>query len=123
MLPLREAGALLGLQVRVPFSDRTELLTQALAASVELAREKAFAVVDPQLGRTVLELDGASVSDSFLQISRYAGQYFGLGDALPMASSMTEAQDDAMSPLTKGLWALAVFGLALALAYRAFSPE
>lgn len=122
-LVLREAGAVVGVELRVPFSDRTELLTQVLAASVDVAKELSLQLIDPQLGRTVVELDGASVSESFLRISRYAGQYYGLGDAFPMPLTSSVSDDDRLSPMLKGVLAVLVFAVALGAALQFFSPD
>ncbi|MBE2250799.1 MAG: hypothetical protein IAE78_14780 [Myxococcus sp.] len=121
VLPLREAGVVTGLELKVPFSDRTELLAGLLLAGVELARALQLRLVDPQLSRTVLEADVGAVTDEYLRIARYAGQYFGLGDALPTTMSPGEV-DDGMSPVLKGVLALLVFAVAMAAAYQFFSP-
>lgn len=118
--PLKESEQVRGLELKVPFSDRTELLAQLLPAAVELARQLGLRVVDPQLQRAVLEVDAGAITDEFLRIARYAGQYYGLGDALPV--SMTPAEEG-LSPLMKGLLALAVMGLCAWLAYQALAPH
>lgn len=120
-LPLREAGVVTGLELKIPFSDRLELVTAALPAAVEVARTLNLRVVDPHLARTVLEPDLGAVSDEFLRIARYAGQYYGLGDALPMAGSGPSAEEG-LSPVVKALLALLVFAVAAAAAYQYFSP-
>lgn len=121
VLPLKEAGVVTGLELKVPFSDRTDLLGALLAASVEVAKSLELRLVDPQLSRTVRDADLGAVTDEYLRIARYAGQYFGLGDALPSAVSAT-ASEDGMSPVMKGVLALLVFAVAMAAAYQFFSP-
>jgi hypothetical protein len=121
VLPLREAGAVTGLELKLPFSERYELVTELLASAVDVARLNALRVVDPQLGRPVTEVDGGAITDEFLRISRYAGAYFGLGDALPV--SMTPVSDDeAVSPTMKLVLVALVFGVAMFAAYSYFSP-
>lgn len=120
-LPVKEAGVVTGLELKVPFSDRTELLAALMTAAVELARAQNLRLVDPHLARTVLDADTSAVTDEFLRIARYAGQYYGLGDALPMAATGPSAEEG-MSPVTKGLLALLVFAVAMAAAYQLFSP-
>ncbi|MBL8922300.1 MAG: hypothetical protein JNJ54_25845 [Myxococcaceae bacterium] len=120
-LPLREAGAVTGVELKIPFSDRLELLNAVVPAAVELARTLNLRVVDPQLARTVLDPDVGAVSDEFLRIARYAGQYYGIGDALPMAA--VGPAEEGMSPAVKGLLALLVFAVAAAAAYQYFSPD
>jgi hypothetical protein len=120
-LPLREAGVVTGLELKVPFSDRTELLSATISAAVELARALNLRVVDPQLSRTILDVDAGAATDEYLRISRYAGQYFGLGDALPMA--VEASQDEGLSPAVKGVLAFLVFAVAMAAAYQFFSPS
>ncbi|MCU0701676.1 MAG: hypothetical protein MUC96_34645 [Myxococcaceae bacterium] len=121
VLPLRESGAITGLELKLPFSDRHELVSELLASAVDVARTNALRVVDPQLGRTVSEVDGGAITDEYLRISRYAGAYFGLGDALPVA--LPQASDDeTVSPVMKAVLAVLVFGVAMAAACRYFSP-
>lgn len=121
VLPFREALQVRGLELKVPFSERTDLLGEALSAVLELAKAEGLRVIDPQLGRTVLEGDLGAMADEFLRISRYAGQYHGLGDALPML--IGPSQDEGLSPATKGLLALLVFGVAMAAAWQYFAPD
>lgn len=119
-LRLREAGMLIGLELKVPFSDRPELLMQVASAAVELAKDTDVRLVDPQLNRTVLDAEGASMVDEFLRISRYAGQYHGLGDAL---SAPLPTSDESLSPVTKGVLALLVFAVALGAALQFFTED
>lgn len=121
VLPLKEAGVVTGLELRIPFSDRTDLLTALLNAGVEIAKALQLRLIDPQLSRTVRDADLSAVTDEYLRIARYAGQYFGLGDALPSAVSSTAAEDG-LSPVVKGVLALLVFAVAMAAAYQFFSP-
>lgn len=120
VLPLKEAGVVTGLELKVPFSERADLLGALLAASVGLARSLELRLVDPQLSRTVKDGDLGAVTDEYLRIARYAGQYFGLGDALP--SAVSAPAEDGMSPVVKGVLALLVFAVAMAAAYQFFSP-
>lgn len=120
VVPLKEAGVVTGLELKVPFSDRTGLLSATHTAGVELAQALGLRLVDPQLGRAVREADGGAITDEYLRIARYAGQYFGLGDALPVA--MAPPAEEGLSPLTKGVLALLVFAVAMAAAYQFFSP-
>jgi hypothetical protein len=120
-LPLKEAGAVTGLELKIPFSDRLELLGAVLPAAVDLSRALGLRVVDPHLSRTILETDVGAVTDEFLRIARYAGQYYGLGEALPMATQ-GPAAEEGLSPVVKGLLALLVFAVAMAAAYQFFSP-
>jgi hypothetical protein len=122
VLPLREAGAVTGLELKLPFSDRFELVTELLATAVDVARMNALRVVDPQLGRTVTEVDGGAITDEYLRISRYAGAYFGLGDALPVSMAPV-TDDETMSPTMKLVLVALVFGVTMFAAYRYFSPE
>lgn len=120
-LPLKEAGVVTGLELKVPFSDRTDLLATVLTSGVELARTLNLRLVDPQLARTVLEADAGAVTDEFLRIARYAGQYYGIGDALPMAVAPT--QEEGLSPTTRAVLIVLVFAVAMAAAYQYFSPS
>ncbi len=120
-LPLKEAGVVTGLELKVPFSDRTDLLATVLTSGVELARTLSLRLVDPQLARTVLEADAGSVIDEFLRIARYAGQYYGIGDALPMA--VAPSQEAGMSPFVRAVLMVLVFAVAMAAAYQYFSPS
>ena len=118
--PLKEAGQITGLEVKVPFSDRTELLSQAIRAAVEVAKSLGLRVIDPQLQRTIQDVDVTAVTEEYLRMARYAGQYYGIGDALP--SGLSTPGEEGMSPVMKGVLALLVMAVCAWAAYQAFSP-
>jgi hypothetical protein len=79
---LLEAGTPVALELKIPLSEKTELVAESLKAAVELAETCAVRVVDPQLGRAVSEKDEGAVTDQFLRTARYAGEMMGVPEAV-----------------------------------------
>ncbi len=119
--PLKEAGVITGLELKVPFTENPALLTQVLAGACEVAQALSLRLVDPQLSRPVVEADSARVLSEYARIAQYAGQYFGLGDAVGGAPAFKPGEEG-LSPWVKGLLALAVFSVAMFAAYQYFLP-
>jgi hypothetical protein len=97
--PLREGGQWVATEVRVPLSDRTELIREAVAKAAELATEAEVRLFDPQLGRALSAHDDADVTDQYLRTARYAGEMLGLAEALPVS----DGTDEGFQPTTKVL--------------------
>ncbi len=79
---LREANVPVAVEVRVPFSDRPELLREALAEASTLAEGCGVAVHDPQLMRTVTTADEPAIEAQYLRTARWAGEMMGLPEAV-----------------------------------------
>ncbi len=79
---LREGGQLIATELRVPLSDKTELVRELVGEAAELARAAEVRLVDPQLGRPLSAADDGAVADQFLRTARYAGEMMGLSEAV-----------------------------------------
>ncbi|HEX8825289.1 MAG TPA: hypothetical protein VF794_35575 [Archangium sp.] len=78
-------------EVRVPLSDRTDLVREVVVQVGELAKEAEVRLFDPQLGRALSALDGSAVAEQYERTARYAGEMLGLAGAMPI-STATESQ-------------------------------
>lgn len=113
-------GRLVAMELKVPFSGKTELVAEAVIEGVLLADALGLRLVDPQLNRVLRPSDAAAVADSFLETARYAGEYMGVSEAVDAGFYKPGEEDAGTSGTTfKVLLALLVFGLALFLAWRA----
>ncbi|MDY7228714.1 hypothetical protein [Hyalangium rubrum] len=79
---LRENGQVVATEVRVPLSDRTELMREAVEEAATLAQAAEVRLVDPQLGRPLTANDSGSVAEQYLRTARYAGEMMGLSEAV-----------------------------------------
>jgi hypothetical protein len=112
---LNDAGAVVGFDLRVPVSDSTALVTEALTRGSALAAESTLQLVDPQLSRVVTERDREAVEASYIRVARYAGSYTE-GDA--PAWSAEAAQDLGLAAPTKAMLAVLVFVATMYFAYQ-----
>lgn len=80
--PLRDGTELRGLEIHVPFSDKTDLVREVTVEASALAKESGLRLLDPQLSRTVTAADAESVADQFLRTARYAGEMLGVSEAI-----------------------------------------
>src|SRR5204862_5371073 len=67
-----EAGKAVATELKVPLSDRTELIRELVAEVVTLADEAGVRAVDPSLSKTLAANDDGLVADSFFRTARYA---------------------------------------------------
>ncbi|HZI06498.1 MAG TPA: hypothetical protein VEZ71_20885 [Archangium sp.] len=95
--PLREGGQWVATEVRVPLSDRTELIREVVSKGAELAREAEVRFFDPQLGRELNTHEAGAVADQYERTARYAGEMLGLASAMPMPTPEAEG----FQPTTK----------------------
>lgn len=114
--PLLEAGAVLGLEVRVPLSDRAELLDAAVKALVELAGPASVRLLDPQRGSEVDPGSLAAMTEEFFRLARHAGEYGGVSEALGLSS--WAQPEESSSATSRVLLALGAFLLALYVSWR-----
>ena len=106
--PLREGGRWVATEVRVPLSDRTDLIREVVSRVAELAREAEVRFFDPQLGRELTARDDGPVVDQFERTARYAGEMLGLASAMPISTTESEG----FQPTTKFLFgAIGLFTL------------
>jgi hypothetical protein len=79
---LRENGQVVATELRVPLSDKLDLVREAVEEGATLAQAAEVRLVDPQLGRPVSGNDSGAVADQFLRTARYAGEMMGLSEAV-----------------------------------------
>jgi hypothetical protein len=96
--PLREGGQWVATEVRVPLSDRTDLVREVVSRVAEVAKEAEVRLFDPQLGRALSAQDDGLVSEQYERTARYAGETLGMVEALPI-STVTESEG--FQPTTK----------------------
>ena len=108
--PLREGGQWIATEVRVPLSERADLLREAVDKGVELAREAEARFFDPQLGREVSRRDDEAVAEQYLRTARYASDMLGVSDAMPLSVS---TQSEGFQPTTKLVLGIVAFFVVL----------
>ncbi len=107
--PLREGGQWVATEVRIPLSDRTELVREVVSEVGELAREAQVRFFDPQLGRELSSRDDAVVVEQYQRTARYAGEMVGVASAMPTGEA---SEGQGFQPTTKfGLGLLFFFSL------------
>lgn len=115
--PVLENGVTLGLDVRVPFHEKTELLEAVLKVLVDVAEVSQARLLDPQRGETASLGNFASITDEYLRMARYAGEYGGVSEALGL-STVAAAPDEDTGASVKWLLLLAAFLVALYAGWR-----
>lgn len=107
---LHEGPAVVAMQLRVPASERTDVLDAAIEWAVEVAGVLSLRVLDPQTNGWLISASPAS-REAFLRVARYAGEFLGVSEALG-ASSLVDQRAPDTSAGRVGL-ALVVFFAAL----------
>jgi hypothetical protein len=79
---LREGGQLIAMELRIPLSDKLELVREVVEEGAALAAAAEVRLIDPQLGRTLSANDSGAVADQFLRTARYAGEMMGVSEAV-----------------------------------------
>ncbi len=115
--PLLENGALAGLDVRVPFHEKTELLEAVLKVLVDVAEVSQARLLDPQRGESASLGNFSSIVDEYLRMARYAGEYGGVSEALGLSTMAIAPEEDSASSV-RWLLLLAAFVIALYAGWR-----
>ncbi|QDE85138.1 MULTISPECIES: hypothetical protein [Myxococcus] len=89
---LREGGQVVATELRVPLSDRPDLMREAVEAAAALASEAGVRLVDPQLGRSLTGNDDAGVMEQYVRTARYAGEVAGVPEAMGAGSYALETE-------------------------------
>jgi hypothetical protein len=79
---LREGGQVIATELRIPLSDKLELIREVVEEGATLAAAAEVRLVDPQMGRSLTANDSGAVADQFLRTARYAGEMMGLSEAV-----------------------------------------
>lgn len=101
---LVEGGVTVATELRMPLSDKTDLVRELVPAAAEVAKEAGVRLYDPQLSRTLTGTEDGLVSDQFLATARYAGEMMGVPEAVYASFSPPQA---GMKPGTKVVLGLA----------------
>ncbi|MBJ6764773.1 hypothetical protein JGU66_28745 [Myxococcaceae bacterium JPH2] len=98
---LREAGQVVATELRVPLSERSELMRATVVEAAALAAAAGARLFDPQLGRALEAQDAGPVVEQYTRTARYAGEVAGLPEAIGASYAMPEPQG--FSPGTRFL--------------------
>jgi hypothetical protein len=79
---LREGGQLIATELRIPLSEKMELIREAVEEGAALAAAAEARLIDPQLGRQLSANDSGAVADQYLRTARYAGEMMGVSEAV-----------------------------------------
>ena len=96
--PLREGGQWVATEVRIPLSDRTELVREALVRVGELAREAEVRFFDPQTGREISTREDGAVVEQYERTARYAADTMGVASAMSVEGG---GESQGFQPTTK----------------------
>lgn len=79
---LKEGGQLIATELRVPMSDKPDLVRELVEEAAALATTAEVRLIDPQLGRALTASDSGAVADQFMRTARYAGEMMGVSEAV-----------------------------------------
>jgi hypothetical protein len=114
---LLENGKAIATELKVPFSDKPDLVRQAVEEATAMAESVGLRVIDPQLNRTLTGRDAEAVAEEFMRNARYAGEYMGVSEALG-ASYTPKQEDQGLKPQTKILLAAIMFAVVMFITWR-----
>lgn len=114
--PTIENGATIGLDVRVPFHEKLELLESVFKVLVDVAEVSEARLLDPQRNEVATHASFSSTTDEYLRMARHAGEYGGVSEALGLSSMSMQPEEDSGS--VRWLMAIAVFIVALYAGWR-----
>lgn len=80
--PLVEGGKLIATELRVPLSDKLELIREAVVEGAAIANQAGVRLFDPQLSKSLTGAEDGLVADQFLRTARYAGEMAGVSEAI-----------------------------------------
>jgi hypothetical protein len=111
---LREGGQVVATELRVPLSDRPDLVREVVTEAASLAAEAGARLVDPQLGRSLSANDDGVVVEQYMRTAWYAGHVAGVSEAMS-AGSLSEAARESRSFMPSGRFFLIAIGVLFAL--------
>lgn len=114
--PVNENGVTIGIDVRVPFHERTELLDGVFKILVDVAEVSEARLLDPQRNETASHASFSAVTEEYLRMARYAGEYGGVSEALGLSTMAMRPEEESNS--ARYLMAIAVFLVALYAGWR-----
>ncbi len=104
---LIEGGKPIATELKVPLSDRLDLIRELVVEGVALAEVQGLRLVDPQLAKTLTLNDEGLVADQYLRTAQYAGRYAGVSEAV--IASFGTAEPEGLKPGTKVLLGIIAF--------------
>lgn len=114
--PLMEAGQQVACELRIPLSDRDDLVREVLVEARALANESGTALHDPQLMKHVGAGDEPRIVEQYAATARYAGEMMGVPEAV---AASFDVPDRGLKPGTKILLALVGLGVLAWMAFEA----
>ena len=104
---LIEGGKPIATELKVPLSDRLDLIRELVVEGVALAEGQGLRVVDPQLAKSITLNDEGLVADQYFRTAQYAGRYAGVSEAV--IASFGAAEPEGLKPGVKVLLAIIAF--------------
>lgn len=117
--PVLENGVTIGLDVRVPFHEKTEQLENVFRVLVDVAEVSEAKLLDPQRGEVASHAGFGATTEEYLRLARYAGEYGGVSEALGLTSIAAMPEENPTS--IRWLMVLAVFVVAVYAGWRTVS--
>ncbi|XXF76424.1 hypothetical protein P2318_25700 [Myxococcaceae bacterium GXIMD 01537] len=111
---VREGGQVVATELRVPLSDRTELIREVVTEAAALAQSAEVRLVDPQLSRNISASDDGNIAEQYVRTARYAGEMMGVSEAMGASFPDPTAQEG-FRPTTKVVLGILGFFLLLYL--------
>ncbi len=108
---LIEGGKPIATELKVPLSDRLDLIRELVVEGVTLAQGQGLRLVDPQLAKTLSLNDEGLVADQYFRTAQYAGRYAGVSEAV--IASFGAQEPEGLKPGTKVLLGIIAFLAAL----------
>jgi hypothetical protein len=90
---LREGGQVVATELRVPLSERPDLMREVVGEAAALGTQAGARLVDPQLGRSLSANDDGPVVEQYLRTVRYAAGVGGVPEAMSAGSYSGLAQE------------------------------
>lgn len=106
--PLSEGGKIIATELRVPLSDKLELIREVVLEGVSVASEAKQRLFDPQLSRALTPADDSAVADQFFRTAKYAGEMLGVSSAIGASFAPPKQGMSAGTKVLLGLIALAI---------------
>ncbi|QSQ27967.1 hypothetical protein JY651_03670 [Pyxidicoccus parkwayensis] len=110
---LREGGQVVATELRVPLSDRPDLVREVVTEAAALAAAAGARLVDPQLGRSLSATDDGVVVEQYMRTAWYAGHVGGMSDVMSVPSPSAAGEPSSLLP--SGRFIIIAIGVLIAL--------
>lgn len=95
---LREGGQVVATELRVPLSDRPDLVREVVTEAATLAEAAGARLVDPQLGRSLSASDDGVVVEQYMCTAWYAGHVAGMSEAMSVPGPSASREPSSLLP-------------------------